>query len=59
MVHDAISTNECDATAPPDIDTITCTPAQTDSIGDVYEIFQRLSHPSNTKSSPEEYGLIS
>ena len=54
----AISTNECDATLPLNISTIPRTPYRYDSISDVSEPSQGPSHPSNTNSSPEEYGLV-
>ena len=47
FVDNSISTNECDATPPPDIDTIPRTPDQFDSISDVSEPFQGISYPSN------------
>ena len=51
--NDAIPPNECDATPPPDIDTIPRTPAQADSISDVSEPWQVPSSPSNANFSPE------
>ena len=57
-VNDAISPNEYDTTWPQDIDIIICTPDQSYSISDVSELSQGPSHPDNTNSSTEEYGLI-
>ena len=57
-VNDLIPPNECDATTPPDIDKIPCTPAHADSISNVSETSQVPSYPSNTNFSQEEYGLI-
>ena len=48
-----ISPNECDATTPPDIETIPHPPEPADSISDVSEPSQGSSHPSNANSSPE------
>ena len=53
--NDTISPNECDATPPPDMETITRTLHQYDSISDVSEPLQVQSHPSNSNSSQEQY----
>ena len=55
---DAISPNECDATPPPDMETIPLAPSQADSFIDVSEPFQGTPHLSNNIFLPEEYVLI-
>ena len=45
--NDVISSNECDSTTTPDIDTIPLTPVYSDSISDVSVPSHVPSHPSN------------